>query len=73
MGECFFQYRPTWVVPDKRPLNGCECVCVCAAGGGRVSVDSIGLLQVVSVVQQTQRETRAASPSSSTPRKATGT
>jgi len=49
------------------------CVCVCAAGGGRVSVDSIGLLQVVNVVQQTQRETRAASPSSSTPRKATGT
>ena len=71
MGECFFRYRPTLVVPDKRPLNG--CVCVCAAGGGRVSVDSIGLLQVVSVVQQTQRETRAASPSSSTPRKATGT
>ena len=22
-GECFFWYRPTWVVPDKRPLNGC--------------------------------------------------
>ena len=51
----------------------CVCVCVCVAGGGRVSVDSIGLLQVVSVVQQTQHETRAASPSSSTPRKATGT
>ena len=30
MGECFFWYRPTWVVPDKRPLNGCVCVCVCA-------------------------------------------
>ena len=25
----FFWYRPTWVVPDKRPLNGCVCVCVC--------------------------------------------
>ena len=29
MGECFFWYRPTWVVPDQRPLNGCVCVCVC--------------------------------------------
>ena len=25
-GECFFWYRPTWVVPDKRPLNGCVSV-----------------------------------------------
>jgi len=24
-----FWYRLTWVVPDKRPLNGCVCVCVC--------------------------------------------
>ena len=24
-----FWYRPTWVVPDKGPLNGCVCVCVC--------------------------------------------
>ena len=23
MGECFFWYRPTRVVPDQRPLNGC--------------------------------------------------
>ena len=26
VGECFFWYRPTRVVPDKRPLNGCVCV-----------------------------------------------
>ena len=26
MGECFFWYRPTRVVPYKRPLNGCVCV-----------------------------------------------
>jgi len=26
-GECFFWYRPTRVVPDKRPLNGCCCCC----------------------------------------------
>ena len=31
VGECFFWYWPTWVVPDQRPLNGCVCVCVCAA------------------------------------------
>ena len=29
VGECFFWYRPTRVVPDKRTLNGCVCVCVC--------------------------------------------
>jgi len=23
VGECFFWYQPTWVVPDKGPLNGC--------------------------------------------------
>ena len=27
-GECFFWYWPTWVVPDKRPLNGCCCCCM---------------------------------------------
>ena len=26
-GECFFWYWPTWVVLDKRPLNGCCCRC----------------------------------------------
>ena len=44
MSECFFWYRPTRVVRDKRPLNGCVCVCVCvcydgdadAADGGAV-------------------------------------
>jgi len=30
VGECFFWYRPTRVVPDQRPLNGCVCLCVCA-------------------------------------------
>ena len=24
-----FWYRPTRVVPEKEPLNGCVCVCVC--------------------------------------------
>ena len=36
-GSCFsesqigftFWYRLTWVVPEKRPLNGCVCVYVC--------------------------------------------
>ena len=27
VGECFFWYRPTLVVPDKRLLNRCVCVC----------------------------------------------
>jgi len=25
--ECFFRYRPTRVVPEQRPLNGC-CCCI---------------------------------------------
>jgi len=25
VGECFFWYQPTWVVPDQRLLNGCVC------------------------------------------------
>ena len=29
MGECLFWYRPTRVVPDQRPLNGCCCCCCC--------------------------------------------
>jgi len=24
-----FWYRPTWVVPEKGPLNGCVCVLLC--------------------------------------------
>ena len=27
VGECFFWYRPTRVVPDQRPLNGCVRAC----------------------------------------------
>jgi len=27
VGECFFWYLPTRVVPHKRPLNCCVCVC----------------------------------------------
>jgi len=26
VGECFFWYQPTQVVPDQRPLNSCMCV-----------------------------------------------
>ena len=33
MGECFFWYQPTRVIPDQRPLNGCVCVCVCNVVG----------------------------------------
>ena len=38
VSECFFLYRPTWVVPDQRPLNGCVCVCVCARARARARV-----------------------------------
>ena len=31
-----FWYRLTWVVLDKRPLNGCVCVCVCACVRARL-------------------------------------
>ena len=31
-GECIFWYRPTGVVPDQRPLNGCVCVHACVFG-----------------------------------------
>jgi len=27
VSECFFWYRPTQVVPEQRPLNGC-CVVI---------------------------------------------
>ena len=38
VGECFFWYRPTRVVPDKRPLNGCVCVCACVRACVRACV-----------------------------------
>ena len=38
-----FWYRPTPVVPDKGPLNGCVCVCVTAGPqGDRGSVGAAG-------------------------------
>jgi len=54
VGECFFWYQPTRVVPDQRPLNGCVCVCVsaqlgCYAGHVQsfiVEAVSIGLMSV---------------------------
>jgi len=35
VGECFFWYWPTRLVPDQRPLNGCVCVCACACACAR--------------------------------------
>ena len=29
VGQCFFWYRSTRVVPDQRPLNGCVCLMKC--------------------------------------------
>ena len=42
MGECFFWYWPTRVVPDKGPLIVCVCVCVCAR---------VALLTMIAVFQ----------------------
>ena len=36
-----FWYRLTWVVPEKRPLNGCVCVCVCCTITTLSTVDKI--------------------------------
>jgi len=38
VGECFFWYRPTRVVPDQRPLNG-RCCC-CLLNGESISTNS---------------------------------
>jgi len=32
VGECFFWYRPTRVVPDQRPLNSRRYCCCCCVG-----------------------------------------
>ena len=41
MGECFFRYRPTRVVPDQRPLNG-RCCCCGTQHGRRAYVVASG-------------------------------
>ena len=35
-------YRLTWVVPEKRPLNGCVCVCVVVLIICLQSFDAVG-------------------------------
>ena len=44
VGECFFWYRPTRVVLDKRPLNGCVCVCSARIRGIKITQDIIYLV-----------------------------
>jgi len=48
VGECFFWYWPTRVVPDQRPLNRLVCVCVYnfATIRGRKMCDMSNLLSV---------------------------
>ena len=43
-GECFFWYRPTRVVPDKRPLNGCCCCCMSLQRDNHVRISSLQFL-----------------------------
>ena len=45
MGECFFWYRPTRVVPDQRPLNGHCC------SGREVAVTGSPRLSWIKAVQ----------------------
>jgi len=42
VGECFFWYRPTQVIPDPMPLNGCACVCVRACVRACVRTGVVG-------------------------------
>ena len=55
VGECFSWYRPTRVVPDQRPLNGCVCVC-----GGVCCICCYVFLctwQIVSTLKDTMNKT----------------
>ena len=47
--ECFFWYRPTWVVPDKRRLN----CCCCYSGGCSTCI--VTLLQYYFAVELSAR------------------
>ena len=44
-----FWYWPTWVVPEKGPLNVCVCVCVCVLTG---RLDLLGDLDAAFVEYQ---------------------
>ena len=48
VGECFFWYRPTRVVPDQRPLNGrCCCCCVGAVIYLQRGADCLHMVQLM--------------------------
>jgi len=42
VGECFFWYRPTRVVPDQRPLNGWVCVCCFFSSLAAITLPPVG-------------------------------
>jgi len=52
-----FWYRPTWVVPDKGPLNGCVCVCVYAVSA--VAATRVSNVQQATVCGRYNRHHRA--------------
>jgi len=56
VGECFFWYRPTRVVPDQRPLNG-RCCC-CSRCGLRTG--AIGNLSADGNIPSTSRKKKPA-------------
>ena len=57
VGECFFWYRPTRVVPDQRPLNG-RCCCCCRRCGLRTG--AIGNLSADGNIPPTSRKKKPA-------------
>ena len=54
VGECFFWYRPTRVVPDKRPLNG--CVRVCELYTGMIHLETHQNMSSITTTLQSNRQ-----------------
>jgi len=47
VGECFFCYRPTQVVSDKGPLNGCGYVFVLTVCSNWCSVGELAFINKI--------------------------
>ena len=40
-----FWYRPTRVVQEKGPLNGCVCVCVCVCVAVQIAATAVRIIK----------------------------
>ena len=72
MGECFFWYRPTRVVPDQRPLNGCVCVCVCVCACVRACVRARARVCVFDPLNRDRYQRHPRPPSPPSPARSSG-